>query len=122
MTTTDIKALVAKGRLTFEGVPRDRTAWELANALERTQAVVEAARLDDMAADGVTVAMVEIKALSDDLEAVAVAAREFTEGTGDGLVYFDKLRKALARPGVVAVLDQATSRAAATSGICSGKS
>ena len=42
---TDIKALIARGKSTFEGsIPRDRLAWELADALELTQAVVEAAR------------------------------------------------------------------------------
>ena len=44
MTGTDIKALVARGKSTFEGVPRDRLAWDLADALERQQAVVEAAQ------------------------------------------------------------------------------
>ena len=47
----------------------------------------------------------EVIALRADVEALAVAAREFTEGTGDGVVYFDKLRKALDRDGVRKVLE-----------------
>jgi len=42
--TTDIEALVARGRSTFEGVPRNGLAYEMADALERQQAVVVAAR------------------------------------------------------------------------------
>ena len=40
----DIKTLIARGKSTFEGIPRDGRAWEMADALERQQAVVEAAR------------------------------------------------------------------------------
>ena len=41
---TDIETLVARGKSTFEGVPQDGLAWELADAIERQQAVVEAAQ------------------------------------------------------------------------------
>ena len=63
-----------------------------------------AARLDDMAADGVTVAMVEIEALRADLEALAEAAEDMANRpTAKGPQI--ALRKALARDGVKAVLE-----------------
>ena len=42
--TPDIEALVARGRSTFESVPRDALAWALAGIVVRQRAVVEAAR------------------------------------------------------------------------------
>ena len=57
----------------------------------------------------------EIEALRADLEAVAVAAWEMSEAIAGSEEQRNALREALARPGVRKVLDQATSRAAATS-------
>ena len=78
---------------------------------------------------------IEIEGIRADLKALAVAAlrERMSEWGFDHLeeweAYKDRmddaeveLWKALARRGVRKVLDQATSRAAATSGICSGKS
>ena len=40
MNTIDIEALISVGRSKFAGVPRNTLAWEMADALERQQAVV----------------------------------------------------------------------------------
>jgi len=45
VNTTDIDELIARAQSTFEGVPRNRLAWELAGIVVRQQAVVEAARV-----------------------------------------------------------------------------
>ena len=43
----DIDALIAVGRSKFAGVPRNTLAWEMADALERHQAVVRVLRSMD---------------------------------------------------------------------------
>ena len=47
MNTIDIEALISVGRSKFEGVPRNKLAWEMAGALERHQAVVRVLRSMD---------------------------------------------------------------------------
>ena len=89
MTTTNIETLVAKARKHNSDSDALKLCWQLADALENYADALECTQAD--------------------LEAVAVAGKAVHGGSSgilSGLTKLEALGKALARPGVKALLER----------------